>query len=297
MQPVLVAAPGSSSFAPPVSFDYLSGVLVKTHRRMAAVGVGGWTALTGFALGLFLLTHSKQAGGYAVVLGLMALAMGIDSFRALRDANGLAERALFFFWLQSARSFKVGLVVWVTVLLAAGAIQIVLQEKLGGFEPLIESYGAVYSRITNGQLWRLVSGPFFHSDLPHYLANAALALFIGPLAWALFGPATCSLFLVGSVAGVAIQMQFGSTIYDSYVGMSAGIFALFGFVVASSVFERKLLPIGFGLICAWIALISTVGTELISAGAATAAHIAGFATGSVCTVAHVGIRQLKGNFS
>ncbi len=293
MNPLLVAAPESTRFTPPTCIDRFGGVLMKRHLVMATIAVSAWATLAVFAFGAFLHTHSPQTGAYAVILSFIAVAIGIDAFASLNKIEGLTERALFFYWLHSARHFKVAFAICVVLMVGVGAIQLILQKRLGSFDSTIKTYGLVFSDFRDGQLWRVIIGPFFHSGPAHYLTNFFMLLFVGPIVWAVLGPASVFAFLLGNTLGPITQMYFGSAALDSYVGVSAGVFALFGLLVTSSLLEKGLLPKGFGLLCAWMALISAVGTELLLANAATAAHVSGFVVGAMCACVRTATNVLR----
>lgn len=158
----------------------------------------------------------------------------------------------------------------------------------------MERYGIVLSAVRDGQLWRLPAGVFFHAGLAHCLNNAFLLLFFGTVAWVLPGPAlSITVFMLGCVTGAAIQMCLGTIRYDSFLGISSGVFALYGVLTALAVFERRTLPRGFTFLLLGIVTISGVGTELLSTNAASIGHVAGLAFGAVSAVAIQSARVLS----
>src|SRR5208282_1320404 len=151
---------------------------------------------------------------------------------------------LFFFWLRYDKDVRTGFWVWFAIAIAMGLTQWLLQRQLG-LDGMVMRYGLVFVAARDGQLWRFVVGPFFHSSALHYMGNATSVIFIGPLLWALLRKWSLVAFMVGNVAGGYAEMLYddGST-YDAYVGISAGIFTLCGFLFTASLINRRLLPTG-----------------------------------------------------
>jgi membrane associated rhomboid family serine protease len=143
----------------------------------------------------------------------------------------------------------------------------------------------MFAPVRDGEVWRLVTGPFFHSGPAHFLVNFSSLLLIGPIAWAIFGPRTVAIFFAGNVVGALAQMAWGSRAFDSYAGVSSGFLALYGFVCVAGALDRELLPRGFAVLCACIAVITVIGGELLTPNAASLGHLGGVLAGVVCGLA------------
>lgn len=234
--------------------------------------------LTAFAVGSGMAGY----GPFAIVCALLASAIAADYMTGLRNPTGIAERALFFRWLQTHRSPRAGFLFWATLMLAASGEQLLLQDALGNFEAAVYRYGIVYASVHEGEYWRLLMGGLFHSGPAHFLNNYFFLLFVGTLAWGLIGSTqSIVIFGVGCIVGALAQMRFGAAGFDAYFGVSAGIFALHGAPIACAVLDNRLAPKGFLTLLVGIFVISAAGSELLSAKAATAAHMAGFAVGAL----------------
>ncbi|ALV08837.1 rhomboid family protein [Roseateles depolymerans] len=250
-------------------------------RRSCRLAVSSWTGFCLVLIGLALMTRTPRYASYALLFGLVAATIATDYFAALRTASGIGERALFFRWMQTAAAPRVGLVAWSLLLGLSGATQLLLQDRLGSLESVVEQYGIVYSEVLQqGQWWRVLSGSFLHAGLAHYANNAMLLLFTGPIVWGLFGAGrSLIIFASGTVVGPLAQMAFGTPEFDSYLGLSSPVLAMFGLLIASAWRNPRVLPKGFPLTLIGIVTVSVVGAELLSERVASSAHVAGLAVG------------------
>ena len=121
---------------------------------------------------------------------------------------------------------------------------------------LFEHYAYLHSEISNGQLWRLVTGHLFHANQNHLLMNLAGLWCL----WALHGEyytvkSNILLFLTSGLI-VALGMYFFDPQIEIYVGLS-GI--LHGFVAFGALcdFEKR-IKLGFLL---FVGLLAKVGYE------------------------------------
>jgi membrane associated rhomboid family serine protease len=227
---------------------------------------------------LFYIKPSADVLALAGIMGVISIAGGIDYFCALRHLPFLTERALFFYWLKTSRPVRDGFMVWLGIAVGMGAVQLLLQRN-SGFESAIEHYGLVFAEARSGQWWRLLTGPFLHSGWSHYFNNAMGLLVVGPILWALLGPSCLLVFVTGSTLGSAAQMLLGSAAYDSFVGVSGGLFAMYGALLAGSTLNSRLLPRGMFSLCCVIVAASGLGVALLSDRASNIAHIAGVLCG------------------
>lgn len=288
----LVATPNSLRFAPPVYFDCFAEKLRLRYQRMAALSAACWGAMGFFALVLFFLKRGPLVGGIAIVFSMVMLASVMDALK-LRNLTALKERALFYYWLSETRTYKIGFAVWFLLLLGIGGLQWQLQHAMGDYEIVLRTWGSMYVDIQEGQLWRLLTGPFFHSHLVHYISNLVFALVVGPITWAVLGARSFLIFLLGNVAGALAQTYLGSGRYDVYTGISGGLYALLGTLITWGALDRRVLPQGFTLLCIWFTLISLVAAEVLASNAATTAHMGGFIAGAGWALVEVFFEKLK----
>jgi membrane associated rhomboid family serine protease len=280
LAPVLVAAPDALKFRPPSEFAQLASVVQGMRRR----SVFGFCT---FAVGAFLMVvvaitlNQSVAFSWAALFACIAAVALVDHMSTLRFDDGLTQRALFFYWAQTNRRVKRGFFLWLLACACVGGVQWSLQRELG-LEGLVRQYGVFFEPVRAGELWRLVTGTFFHSGLAHYINNVGLALFVGPFVWARFGGWSLLVFLLGNLTGPLVEMQWGSPTYDSYTGMSGGVFAMFGLLLGAAALEKNLLPKGMLIQTIGITCISAFGGALLSPIVAWLAHGAGIAIGVLC---------------
>ncbi len=276
---ILVAAPDADRFAPPACLDDLCGKALSATRRATAITVISGLLLGCLATALFCLRPAPlQAGAALIGLFLVTLSWG-DYWLFLRHRAALIERALFFNWIYSSSTSRRAMTSLVIFVLAIGLMQLLLQEAEGGFEPMFVRYGALYGPIADGQWWRLFVGPFFHSSLAHYLTNAIFLCSVGSLAWAVFGQWTFLAFLLGSVAGAVGALLFHGGTVDGYAGVSGGVFALCGLVIALGTLDKKSLPKGFAILVLGLTVMSILLPTFSSAKTSMAGHVAGLLFG------------------
>ena len=280
LQPILVGVPNSHTYVPPSEVAELDSAVRSFQKRSTL-------SLLMLLLGsivLFVLWFESQnhrAAPVYIPLSMLTLIVGVDYVAFLRHRSILSERARFYYWLQQSSLPRVAFATWTVVAVAMGALQLMLQAQYGNLENAVSHYGAVYTSIRGGEYWRLITGPFYHLDLAHYLNNAFSMAFIGVFAWIACGPMCLAAFLIGNVVAAFAQMQLGTGTFDTYLGVSGGVFSLYGLVAAIGFGKKQPFPQGFTLICILIGLSSAVGAELLLKSAASVAHVAGAIVGIV----------------
>lgn len=281
VDPMLIGAPGSVRFLPPVCIPALRTSIVGRLRKNLQFALGAWATL-GLLLTVIAVTgaHSAYYGAFAAICLLLAGTLFADYVVATRSANAIASRAIFFRWLQIDVQPRIGFLFWTVVMACAGLVQLYLTDRLGSLDLVVERYGIMFPAVREGQFWRLPIGVFFHSGLLHYFNNLFLLQFIGSVMWGLLGARrTIFIFIAGCVAGALFQMWFGPVRYDSFLGVSAGIFSLYGTLITMALIDRRLLPKGFVFLIGGVVITSGVGAELLSTNAASIGHIVGITIG------------------
>jgi membrane associated rhomboid family serine protease len=186
----------------------------------------------------------------------------------------LTERALLTLWV--AEKGRVYACAWAGVMLVAGISQIYGESLAGGRDALVLGVGVVHRLVLQGELWRLVVGPFLHASFLHWLGNFVMLTFVGAIAGALLGRASALVFLLGSscgaLAGTACSVF---THADAYVGVSAGIFALMGWCAGAAFRRPCLFPIAFRWTASCFALLSVAAAWLTNPNASNIGHVAG----------------------
>ena len=290
---VLVGEPQAQRFAVPVTITAVSTIAQESTKRRLRNAVIVCSVLAAM---LMLVRSFQEAGSpllWSYSFASLALIFGVDLVGPMRSVSGIDERVRFLYWLKVSASARWGAFFWSTLGIAVGVSQYSL-VRVEGIEVVFESYGFMYERFGEGEYWRALTGSYLHYSLMHYVPNLFLLILIGMVAFPTMGPITSvGTFLLGNMAGLVTQIYFGGSLYDSSGGMSFGIYALFGVVVMSAILQRRLMPQGFNILCALIAILALAISEVTSPTAATAGHITGVIVGMLVAVACNVLRILK----
>ncbi|MCC8616809.1 rhomboid family intramembrane serine protease [Xanthomonas vesicatoria] len=249
---------------------------------MVAMALG--FAVAGFSIGD---TIFQRAG---LVLVLLLGFVGLQYFFIYRDRNRLAQFSRFSSWCYLQPYLKV--VIMLGVLVITGGIQYFAQSTEGGLVPVVERYGLVFSQ-ASVEPWRYLTGPFFHSGLPHWLANFSLLAVAAALAFAL-GRASVIwvIFLVGVlVPGVLLTFLPHWIGRDAFLGVSGGVYALYGWLGGVAFRRRSDLPKGLWWVIAYFATATLLAASLLDSRASWFAHIFGLVTGYAAGLTLVGLRS------
>lgn len=277
---VLLGTPGELRLQAPESVAWLpASCRWRLHSHAC-------TAALVFLVGAlpFLGAGLLVARGVLLPLGALVLLTGLVlalDGRRLRASSLAAQRTRTLFWLHfHPHPRRAALLALLIMLLAAGA-QLWMQQEAGGMRPVWERLGIVYPEVRQGEVWRLVSGPFLHYSPSHFLVNLLALIVIVPLASGLVGPWCWVLLLLGSSMGSACQVAFGGALHDNLGGISPGVNALFGLVSGLAIIRPRLLPGGFGPVLLLLTLLGIAMAEVANPSAATAAHVGGLLVGLV----------------
>lgn len=276
---VLVGQPGAARFEPPIKIPALQAPALEAiarHTTNIVLGVLG-LAITLSVLAIAVIDITLAT--WAALLTAFAVLIFADYRVHLHSSTGVLDRALFFHALRTRPAARVSLAVWTALGCAMGILQFAAQVRFGNMDAAFHRYGAMYPAIRAGETWRIVTGPLLHYSLDHFLVNFALLVFGGWLATSLRGAISFPVFVAGCAASAAAQFRFGGNAYESFGGISGGVFALLAFTVAAGVVNRELLPRGMGTMLSGLLLLSVLSAELLSANSATTAHVAGIAVG------------------
>ena len=290
--PLLIGAPEGNRFLPPVLVSEFESAALRTVRNNSRNMI---IAVVAFGLVLLCATVTRPTS-HTFSIGLLAIALGatitVDYYLGLRNRDSLSERAMFFRWLKVDSSARLGFLAWLVIGLGIGVLQWFLQRHLGGMDSVFHRFGAMYADVNAGQYWRLISGPYLHYSIFHYLNNAVLLLFAGTLAFALFGRMTFLVFLVGNVCSVFAQMALGGSDFDNYGGISGGVYTLLGTLIVAGAIKRQLFPKGFLFLILNLTVLGVIASEAVSEHAATVAHVSGLTFGGLVGV-YYGLRVVN----
>jgi rhomboid protease GluP len=187
-----------------------------------------------------------------------------------------AQRAV---WENLSRGFRRP---WMTVSILgvisvahvlAGIIQLVKgQANLAGVlvasrpTSILVYLGAMYNqRVSDGEIWRLVSCLFLHGDGMHLLLNGLALYGLGRLCESVYGPVRFLwLFLVAGICGSTLSWLGGNV---ASVGASGSIFGLMGACIVFGYRYRLVLPPHIGdmfrkKLLPWVGLNLMIGVMI-----------------------------------
>jgi rhomboid protease GluP len=278
---ILVAAPTSRRLLPLVRIGrFRKAVIARNYLLIYMAGVA-WGMLAIFAAIVAYINVRPATGFFSAAFALAALALIFDARQIRNSQHTLFERSLFAAWLKTSKKSRVGLILWIVLLCITGITQLRLNSTLGGWEPAAIKYGAIIKLISAGEWWRIITGPYFHSNVAHFAGNVVMAVYVGPIAFALVGWRSLIIFFVANSVGAIAFVIFGSSAFEVYMGISPGILALFSTLFAIGVRRPRFLPRGMANFFIAIALVSALGSEALSSSSASAAHIAGILLGVI----------------
>jgi membrane associated rhomboid family serine protease len=260
---------GSTGFALYRGFAIASqpGVVADLSGRLKfAAQVTLSSTLTGLALLMFVIFAFipwYQARKRRADLGKWSEAGLAESAPTLRFETWLA-------WQKSpVTKFLLGL------MLLVGAAQMMPGDSLA-------AAGLVKARYFQGEWWRLLTAPFLHGNIVHFLMNAAALLYLGKrlevfARW----PHLPLVFLFAACVGGEASARF---VAAPSVGASGGLMGWLGFLMVFETLHKRLVPrrarrrLAAGVFLT--ALIGVIGYRYID----NAAHAGGLLAGMAYAV-------------
>jgi membrane associated rhomboid family serine protease len=281
--PVTVATPESSHFLPPICIDGLAqrvhAALLRRQAQVLLVLAVFCLAVT-TAAALHLGNAKLPSLGW--IFACFIVFFGADYLLVLRRIERVRDRALFIHWLH--QSGRRTVLPFAAAMIVAGGAQWWLQQRLGGFESLVRAYGTLYSATEGGEWWRYFTGPWLHSGLVHWVNNLMMLCVATGLATGLGRRRReTAAVLVGTAVLATLVAEYlaGAGRPDAIVGISGGIFGLFGWCTAWFFLHRQRFPASL-----WATVLSFVAlnlgtTYLLVPNSSGLAHVGGFAAGAL----------------
>jgi len=289
LDPLLVSIPGAERLLPPICFPQLAVALQRRMLRqyrllmilMACMALGFAAAGIRAEEGLFL-----KAG--ATLLLLLVL-VGCQYAFIFRDLARLRGYSRFCSWcyLQSQTS----VVAIILLMLSTGGSQFYLQGWAGSLFGLVEKYGLEFDKAA-AQPWRYVTGPFLHAGLVHWIGNVSLLLVAAGLSFPLGRPRPLWLiFLAGVYLPAFVLTCLPHWIRsDAFVGVSGGVFALFGWTAGVALKNGRAFPVGLGWLVGYFAVAMAATASLLDPRASWFAHSSGLLIGVATGMLNLGVR-------
>ncbi|MES2300379.1 MAG: rhomboid family intramembrane serine protease [Pseudomonadota bacterium] len=273
----LVLAPGSHAFLPAILIE---GYASDAHGAFILACRKGMLTLFVAILMLYMVSRSTSlslAGAIQANIALLAIAV-FDHLTVVRNITALQERELFGYWVRTQS--RTDMYFWTAVMLVAGGIQLLMQERLHGVDELLVRFGAYFPALAQGEYWRVLTGPFLHASLAHWLSNFLSLIPIAMITARICRKACIPLFLVGSAIGVLFVFVFQGH-HDAICGVSAGIFALTGFIIMIGFRFPEHFPSHFYKTVLVLSAGDMIIAQCLMPSSSLVAHIAGMLTGII----------------
>jgi membrane associated rhomboid family serine protease len=281
--PILIAKPNSNKFLPPTCFNELAFKILVNYKARVCICILMAAVTTLMLFFGVLIYDSPMFINGSILFSMVTIAALSDYFISFKSLTTMSERTKFFYWIFNSKRVKQVTMAWILFIVALALFQLFFEFYLGGREPLFKLMGTVHVHVMDGEVWRIFIGPFLHSSPAHFILNATFLIIIGPLSWCLFSYKAALVLIFGSCIGALVSTLLGTFIdgypYDSYAGISPGIFALFGMIFMLGAIRQNILPQGLALHLGFLATISIVAASVYTNHAANASHWAGFIFG------------------
>ncbi|WP_371372635.1 rhomboid family intramembrane serine protease [Thalassotalea aquiviva] len=286
--PILVSKPQSDQFLPPTCHHQLATTIVSRYKARVQVCIAMTFTATLITILCLLVTGDIIFLKGSILFALIIGAVLWDYCISFKSLHNLTTRTLFMYWLINSKYMKRIILGWLIFIIALATIQALMMYFLSGREAMFILIGTVHSSVLDGEVWRLFVGPFLHSSVAHFLINATFLMLIGPLSWRLYSFRAVLILVLGSAIGALFSTLLATFVdnypYDSYAGLSPGIFALYGAVFIAGTLNKTLLPQGIALHLGFVALISMVSAMVYYQHSADASHWAGFILGALLSL-------------
>jgi membrane associated rhomboid family serine protease len=275
----MIAAPGSALLTPAIALDEVRQRIQGACLARSRISISILAIATVILALLGRVPGKSNAAHLATgLLGIIAF-MGLDYFLVMRDRAALTERSIFYLYLS--RNCRTDLWIGAGVMLFAGATQLTLQSIFGGFEPLILKCGVLYAKLSDGEWWRLLVGPFFHANVMHWVSNLGILLPIGAIAGIISRRKAGAVFLLASVAGALAAWQLAKYGEDAFTGISAGVFGIYGMCSGVALRNARYFPRKLGFTIISFAVMNMYLAEVLNPNSSGIGHVAGCAVGLI----------------
>jgi membrane associated rhomboid family serine protease len=275
----LVGRPGFKRLRPLAEVAEFAGIAVHRYNSRMAFAVWAY-GLSSAGLFAFALSRPQIPGLFPVAFMVAILFAVVIAERVVHqiEPRAIVDRSRFIAWLKLSRTVRVAALAFAAAILGSWCLQQGVDHFMHDDEAALKTYGVVFADVRAGQWWRLLSGPYIHSGAAHMASNLAVGLLGVSIAAPLWdGLWAASAFTIGNVVAAATEMAWASQ--DGMTGVSGGVFAVFGMIIAIALFRPIELPRGGALPLAGVLLISLPVAAMQGARVAMLAHASGFLLG------------------
>ncbi len=288
--PIIVSIPGEKSMLPPICFARMAPQIQKRmHFQYLALFSLMLCMTLGFAIASFE-THASHFIKASAAIALLSTFLIFQYIFVFGKLSSLCEYSRFSAWcyLQPNKQTLSIAVMMISI----GGIQLYLQTRAGSIFSLIEHYGLVFQDAPR-QPWRYFSGPLLHSGVAHWAVNFSLLMIAAGLSFSFGRAPVIWLTFLSGVLLPAFLLTFlphwvGS---DAFLGISGGVFALYGWIVGISLRNRRIFPPALGWLLAYFALATMLASSLLSPRTSWFAHALGWLLGLTIGFLEIGFKH------
>ena len=278
LAPVLLSSPATGGkYLPPLLLD--SGTLAAKLYCNAKIMLVGSSlfAVLGSVL-LYFVTDLRLSLSW---FGMMSVCFGYAyfSYRNASEPGFLTGRSSFYGWsmvsgVNPARFYLL-------FMCLIGGLQYLASEHLS-FDEVLNRYGLLFKAVPEGEYWRILTGPYLHTGLAHWLANILVGAGLVLVYWPCLGYRTVAVFVLcasASFLGTYAYTLVAQTELIGIVGVSGGIAGITGTFLAATYRYADLFPDKMTTTTIYVALISFLAFSYVTSPVSFSAHLTGFLLG------------------
>ncbi len=232
----------------------------------------------------FLLLSSVSLIRSLEVVGpfiFMSIIIFQDYFINLRTKISLTERSLFIRFIRQSHRTREVVYFWVICYVLIGGLQLSLFISYGSLDALFQEFGLMFQSVDKGEYWRLITGPFLHYSLSHYLINGGHLIIISIIGNVIKTKIMLMVFIVGCIGSLLYQYLLGGHVYDNAGGISGGTYALSGLLFALGLHPIRMFAKGIPVYVVLLSFSGIFMSMVWSSNSANAAHISGLIIGII----------------
>lgn len=289
LDPLLVSIPGAERLLPPICFPHMAAAL---QRRMMQQYRLLMILIACMALGFAAAGMRADEGFFlksSVAFSLLLLFVGCQYAFIFRDIARLCGYSRFCSWCYLQSQTPVAVII--LLVLFAGGGQLYLQARAGSLFGLVEQYGLEFDKAA-AQPWRYVTGPLLHAGLVHWIGNFSLLLVAAGLSFPLGRPRPLWLVFIAGIYLPAFVLTYLPhwVRSDAFLGVSGGVFALFGWIAGVALKNRRVFPFGLWWFVGYFAVATAAISSLLDPRASWFAHSSGLLIGVATGMLNLGVR-------
>jgi|APSaa5957512535_1039671.scaffolds.fasta_scaffold74299_1 membrane associated rhomboid family serine protease len=250
LAPILVSTPETNmKFVPPVMVgdgEKCASKIKSDKKRVMFMMLGCLFAIT---TALYVAADLRTALIWFSLNIVMFGYCKYDFEVISSETKSIRRRAQYYAWMYCHGAKYIYYFLFLMMVL--GSLQIIGINYFGSNEILLERYGLLYSAVENeAEWWRILTGPFLHSGIAHWLSNMFIGSAFALLAGSLLGNKSIFVFLSGaffSFVVVYLSRTLLDLDTDGIIGISGGMASLIGYFLAITIKSSGLFPAHFSI--------------------------------------------------